>query len=86
VFIALPAEFDELRFCMGQRRRQGQRHVRGAVRRGHVLPVRGTVKNDGVSSPCPRSGLSLVARVVPVQTALHNCKKDEGRPFQFFGR
>jgi hypothetical protein len=25
----------------------------------------------------------LVSRVTPVHTALHNCTRDEGRPFEF---
>jgi hypothetical protein len=30
-----------------------------------------------------RSGLGLVSRVSPVQTALRNCTRDEGRSFEF---
>ena len=29
------------------------------------------------------SELGLVSRVSPVQTALRNCTRDEGRPFEF---
>src|SRR5262249_28714657 len=31
----------------------------------------------------PMSGVGLVSRVTPVQTALRNCTGDEGRPFGF---
>src|SRR5262249_14801144 len=30
----------------------------------------------------PRSGVGLVSRVSPVQTALRNCTRDEGRSFE----
>jgi len=30
-----------------------------------------------------KSGVGLVSRVTPVQTALRNCTGDEGRPFGF---
>jgi hypothetical protein len=29
------------------------------------------------------SGLGLASRVTPVHTALRNCTRDEGRPFEF---
>jgi hypothetical protein len=29
------------------------------------------------------SQLGLVSRVTPVETALRNCTRDEGRPFEF---
>jgi hypothetical protein len=29
------------------------------------------------------SGYGLVSRVTPVHTALRNCTRDEGRPFEF---
>jgi len=32
--------------------------------------------------PSDRSGMGLVSRVSPVQTALRNCTRDEGRPFE----
>jgi hypothetical protein len=31
----------------------------------------------------PRSELGLVSRVTPVQTAMRNCTRDEGRSFEF---
>jgi hypothetical protein len=31
----------------------------------------------------PMSPLGLVSRVTPVHTALRNCTRDEGRPFEF---
>src|SRR5258707_13144528 len=31
----------------------------------------------------PTSEMGLVSRVAPVQTAVRNCTKDEGRPFGF---
>ena len=31
----------------------------------------------------PMSGLGLVSRVTPVQTAKRNCTRDEGGPFEF---
>jgi hypothetical protein len=30
-----------------------------------------------------RSALGFVSRVTPVHTALRNCTRDEGRPFEF---
>ena len=31
---------------------------------------------------CPMSALGRVSRVTPVQTAMRNCTRDEGRPFE----
>ena len=31
----------------------------------------------------PKSANGLVSRVTPVHTALRNCMRDEGRPFEF---
>src|ERR1700738_4756753 len=31
----------------------------------------------------PNAALGLVSRVTPVQTAMRNCMRDEGRPFEF---
>jgi hypothetical protein len=36
-----------------------------------------------ISFSAPRmTGLGLVSRVSPVQTAMRNCTRDEGRPFE----
>jgi hypothetical protein len=33
---------------------------------------------------CRKSGIGIVSRVTPVHTAVRNCTRDEGRPFEVF--
>jgi hypothetical protein len=33
--------------------------------------------------PCAKSASGLVSRAQPVHTAVRNCTRDEGRPFEF---
>jgi hypothetical protein len=45
--------------------------------------VRGRGRGPGTSVvPCREAGVGLVSRVTPVQTAMRNCTRDEGRSFE----
>jgi hypothetical protein len=58
----------------------GQRFSRVvAPSSGWRLPRRG---EENLFVTRPMSELGLVSRVSPVQTALRNCTRDEGRPFE----
>jgi hypothetical protein len=69
-----------------------QQRDRNHIQRGTALDVKGN-EIPGAGSPrgstCGhenRRGMSLVglvSRVTPVQTALRNCTRDEGGPFEF---
>ena len=38
--------------------------------------------NDGTVAALHESGFGIVSRVTPVHTAVRNCTRDEGRPFE----
>ena len=50
-----------------------------AARRSHLVATRRRRLRDAAS---PESDMGLVSRVSPVQTALRNCTRDEGRSFE----
>ena len=41
-----------------------------------------TIAEDGSSSRPAMSAAGIVSRVTPVHTAVRNCTRDEGRPFE----
>jgi hypothetical protein len=54
----------------------GRRHVTTLMRR---MGIEAIYRRPNTSKPAP----GLVSRVSPVQTALRNCTRDEGGPFEF---
>src|SRR6267154_255334 len=69
------------------RRESSSRSV-GEIRCGfirRILPPRSVRRHQKNTSRLPslNSAYGLVSRVTPVHTAMRNCTRDEGRPFEF---
>src|SRR5207302_417664 len=68
-------------FCESRAGHQPPDRQDARARRATVA-ARDRRRGDRIAN-CATAGMGLVSRVTPVQTAMRNCTRDEGRSFEF---